>query len=38
MPDEATPHPPRYDEPAPEVWWGEAGIDALFWADPRPPF
>jgi hypothetical protein len=24
------------DEPMPDVWWGEDGIDALIWADPRP--
>lgn len=25
------------DEPEPpDVWWGECGIDAGIWADPRP--
>jgi hypothetical protein len=24
------------DGPAPDVWWGENGIDALIWADGRP--
>jgi hypothetical protein len=38
MPDEATPYPPRQDAAAPEVWWSESGIDALLWADPRPPY
>jgi hypothetical protein len=23
-------------EPAPDVWWGDDGIDALIWADPLP--
>lgn len=23
-------------EPEPDVWWGEGGIDALLWANPRP--
>jgi hypothetical protein len=25
-----------HNEPEPDVWWGEEGIDALLWADPRP--
>ena len=24
------------DEPTPDVWWGEDGIDALLWADAEP--
>lgn len=24
------------DEPAPDVWWGGNGIDALIWADGQP--
>ncbi len=24
------------EEPAPDVWWGEDGIDALIWADAEP--
>jgi hypothetical protein len=24
------------DAPAPDVWWGTDGIDALLWADPVP--
>lgn len=27
---------PDCDEPTPDVWWGEDGIDALIWADPLP--
>jgi hypothetical protein len=23
-------------ESEPDVWWGEEGIDARIWADPRP--
>jgi hypothetical protein len=27
---------PAVPNAAPEVWWGEDGIDALLWADPTP--
>lgn len=30
------PHPIWNDDPTPDVWWGEDGIDALIWADPPP--